>query len=40
MEKNAIVGKVYLRDWEVVVNDSTTDYNGLMYVGSSFNKLN
>lgn len=32
MEKNYISGKVYIREWEVVLDDSDADYDGLVYV--------
>jgi len=31
MEKNCIQGKVYLRDWDVTINDGKEPYDGQMW---------
>ena len=31
MEKNAIMGKVYLRDWDIIMDDSNQPYDGQVY---------
>ena len=30
MEKNQVVAKVYLRDWEVIMDDSEQEYDGIV----------
>ena len=36
MEKNAIMGKVYLRDWDIIMDNSSEPYDGRMSVLTSF----